>query len=777
MSDLESKSTNETDGKQDHKESSLLAEILRAQGQIEALSETHESHTWEISSKEWLSEGLPKKKSEPISWAMFMKLIGAILFVVIIFFGSFLAYIVFNPDQATFFINIFGINPSDIANLLKNLINGSFGVIIFIFSILWIISLFRAIWTPKLLKRKKLLSGLAAGFVGIILFAILSLWGYLFTIINATDYTNPEWSILIYNNELYTDKDVREYAQIVNGSNLIGPITLLFDLRSNAALISKKNGVNIKDYTIDSDGWVCNDGGSVITGTDALGEKSIICSFDSVKSYKVTGSYTVISRTGEEKKVPMNISPIEIRWLVNITRSKNIQGKDIITLNAENLKKIGNPRWVYLQSNNKVVESSSITESLDPIPKYICLRLLSEGCDHIYVLQDKDKNDVVGSIGSVQDPVDPLLFHLQLSGSSIDPKQITNIEWLVYNDKWSQTIICSNWGERCDYRFWSYGVENIRAVIITANNKRYNIETELSVREPLRLSRNMKVIDSNGILINTPETYKSDLRAYVIENTLIPPVELTLDARDITSSNDGYTLESVSWKISNGKETEEKRGDRISVTLTEPLRYIIEWNYTFRRSRTNEIEMTKDIVIIDIERKSLMPRLDISVNSDYVPSIVTVDASQSQSENGEIKKFIFNFWENKDPAEWDAIQKYEYISAWQKKISVTIVSETGERAMIEKILVLKDAAKTINFSPSFSPGIVGSTIDFQTIDTNGQIQEYIWNFGDNTPTIRGESTSHTFTKSWTYLISLTVVYTDGTRKTETKKFEVITWEP
>ena len=89
---------------------------------------------------------------------MFMKFVGTILFISIIFFGSFLAYIVLNPDQATFFINIFGINPTAIASLLKKLINGSFGVVMFILSILWILSLFRAIWTPKDLKRKRLLA-------------------------------------------------------------------------------------------------------------------------------------------------------------------------------------------------------------------------------------------------------------------------------------------------------------------------------------------------------------------------------------------------------------------------------------------------------------------------------------------------------------------------------------------------------------------------------------------------------------------------------------------
>ncbi len=47
------------------------------------------------------------------------KLIGSLLLVAVIFFGTFLAYIVFNPGQAAFFVNIFGIIPSDIQNLLK----------------------------------------------------------------------------------------------------------------------------------------------------------------------------------------------------------------------------------------------------------------------------------------------------------------------------------------------------------------------------------------------------------------------------------------------------------------------------------------------------------------------------------------------------------------------------------------------------------------------------------------------------------------------------------
>ncbi len=67
----------------------------------------------------------PPKKKVPMKPADFLKIVGALFTVALIFFGSFLAYIVFNPGQAKFFIQ-FGINPSDIATLLERLVNGIF---------------------------------------------------------------------------------------------------------------------------------------------------------------------------------------------------------------------------------------------------------------------------------------------------------------------------------------------------------------------------------------------------------------------------------------------------------------------------------------------------------------------------------------------------------------------------------------------------------------------------------------------------------------------------
>lgn len=199
---------------------------------------------------------------------MVLKLIGSFLVIAIIFFGSFLAYIVFNPAQAGFFVNIFGINPNDIQNILKKLINGSFGLTVLIFSIIWIISLFRAIWTPKDQKRKKIVSWFMATIIGILLFSILGSWAFLFKIINATDYANTGGEVTIYENDLYVNEESKQYARINGTNNLIGPISLRYDLSSNAKAIAKKNLMDITAYEINFDGAKCSNETSIVRGSD-----------------------------------------------------------------------------------------------------------------------------------------------------------------------------------------------------------------------------------------------------------------------------------------------------------------------------------------------------------------------------------------------------------------------------------------------------------------------------------------------------------------------------
>lgn len=753
--------------------SSLLNEIIQASTQKGDPSVTENTlsnrETQETSPMSSTLEAI-KKPREPMSPSMILKLLGSILFVSTIFFGSYLSYIVFNPDKAVFFMNALGIDRNDIANFLKLLINWSFGAIMLIVSIGWIISLFRAFWTSKEFKRKRLLAWLTSGIIGIILFSILTFWAYLFNKIDMIPWDNPDGAILVYDNDLYTHG--KNYALLKKTSNLIGPINLAFDIRVNASQTAKANLFQIDSFEINFDGALCNDEKSVFIGSDPFKEQSIVCSFNQVKTYNIHGVYKGKNRLGEPSEIQMILNPVEIRGLVDMKKQKNAQWERIITLDASKVRQswLWTPRWLY-DGSDKEVATSSITNTLSPIAQVVCLKVYDTQCDRFFILEDKDSRKLEWSIDVQQDSLDYRVFHFSFTGSNINQNEVTRIEWRLDNE----ILMCKAGEYTCSYMFVSPGKKKVNLNIETAAGDKFSFEKEIEVKEPIKIIRHAKVVNDKGNILNDETTYDRDLRSYVLDNVVVPPETITLDARDVVSDNPGYIISQIDWKISNGKTIEEKRGNEIKVTLNEPLRYTIEGTYTFIKQNPivgDTPEIAKDNIIINIERKSLIPRLKIQSSSDYVPSLITVDASESETDNGEIKKFIFDFGENKVPAEGDAITQYTYTSAGEKTITLTVVDENGKQASLKKTIVLKDQAKTAEWEPSITPGIVGSTIDFEAKWTNGQAQEYIWNFGDNTPLDRGYSVTHTYAKSGNYPVTLTVIYTDGTEQSKKKIFEV-----
>lgn len=713
----------------------------------------------------------PKKPREPMPPGMILKAIGALFFVAIIFFGSFLAYIVFNPDQAYFFVNVFGINPNDLAGVLKKLINGSFWIIILVLSVVWIISLFRAIWAPKELKRKRLFGWMTAILVGIILFGILTFWAYLFTVIKTINFPNLDWSVTIYDNALYNNKSTKGESQIQSTNNLIGPITLKFDISENAKQVETKNFIQISSYSIDFDGAKCNDGwSSIVTGSNPREEKWIVCTFDSIKNYNINGSYKWVDRLWSGITIPMNLTPVEIRWVLVVKEQKNKDDKTIITLDASSLKTLGTPRWQYKNDNN-ILSQDSITEEPTTTPIIVYFSLFGNSVDRIFVLQSTEKKAIWGTLTLIQDPVDPLSFQFQISDLTINPNLILKIEWSLDDG----SLICRHNTELCEYTFSTYGKRKIKAIVFLASGENFTLEKDVSVDEPLLLTRHALVTDDAGKVLNTPDTYDIKLRTYLLQN-VIPPATLTFDARDIVIENLWYRLLDVIWTFSDGKNTEEKRWEKVTFDINNTLRYTVNATYTFAKNTTTgsgDLKTWHDAITIDVEHKELIPKLFIQTTSDYTPARVTVDGSQSKSEHWEIIKFIYDFWDGKPPATGDAIQEYEYTTPGNKEITLTIIDNNGNTASVKKVVVLKEAPKVVDFATSLSPWTINSPVDFSATNSNGQIDDYIWSFGDNTPTLHGYSVSHTFTDAWTYDISLTIIYSDGTRKSTSKKFIVV----
>jgi PKD repeat protein len=183
------------------------------------------------------------------------------------------------------------------------------------------------------------------------------------------------------------------------------------------------------------------------------------------------------------------------------------------------------------------------------------------------------------------------------------------------------------------------------------------------------------------------------------------------------SENLGYRVASIVWKISDNKTTTELVGEKVIYDVVRTERYTIEAVYT----------LEKNIVTSSTDTRTAHD-LIIQQSSDYTPAKVTIDASSSRSKNGTIQKFIFDWGEGKPQTEGDAIQTYEYRTPGQKKITLTIIDNNNEQVTISKYIVLKDTPKTLAFTPSMSPGIIGTPITFTADGATGQIEEYIWSF-------------------------------------------------
>lgn len=599
---------------------------------------------------------------------------------------------------------------------------------------------------------------MTAALIGILLFSILTFWIYLFKKIGEIVWDGGV--IGVYDNVLYGNPISTGDSAIRSTKNMIWPIQLRYDIRGNARSY-EANGITVERYEINFDGASCGDGRSIVSGTNPKEEQWIVCDFNQIRNYNIRWSYFATDVNWESKEIPIELDAVEIRGLVDVREQKNSLGRDIITLDASKLTLLGDPRWVY-ESTGKEEKNPTITLEPSETPTFIFLKVFWESPDRIFLVQKRGAWQWDETIEAVQSTLDGREYTMTLTGITADSNTILGIEWTV-NDG---IVICRWSRDVCQYNFWNYGQQSVNARIAFADRSYRDIKKDINVEKPLQLIRHVIVTGSDGKRLNPDSSYDGVLNSYLIDS-IIPPDKITVDARDVVPENPGYELKEVRWVLADGRNSIEKIGDRVTFDILNTYRYTIVGTYTFEKNipgSATEIKKATDNITVDVERKILIPRLSVIQNSDYVPASITVDASQSWSENNEIIKFIYNFGEGRADAVGDAIQTYTYTTPGEKEIILTIIDDSGEKAQIKKTLVLKESPRTLGFIPSISPGIIWVPVDFSVTDESGQVEMYTWSFWDNTPTQRGISVTHVFAKGWEYQVTLTATYADGTQR-------------
>lgn len=714
-----------------------------------------------LSQKNTIWNEQEKKKKTPLNTTDFLRIVWAILLVALIFFGAFLAYIVFNPGQASFFTS-FGINPGDIARLLKQLVSAIFWVVTFLLSVVWIIFLFRAILTKKEFKKKKTISIIWAVFFGILLFSDITLWASLVTKINATDYENPNGGVLVYDNEKFTSERFNKDAQMYNFDNLIWSLELRFDLRADANVAAKL--IDISSYKINFDGATClPNGSSNVEGINAQ-DNPIICTFDQTKVFRPTGIYEGIDRvTHEHKTMPINFQPIQIIGTVDIKKTDTS-----VTYNASALTSFGNIRWLVEQNNNLVSESTNTIFSITKKEKdqVLCLNIsTADTCDKLFMISAKWRENIEANILHKQDEENPLKYAFSLGNKRVKSGEIVDYKWIIDNHTVSND-------SSFDYVFsGEYKDVKIKVILTDSAGKTTELNESFSILYPLNLVKwsesesLLHILDSSQKSL-IDNTYNKAIKAYYITD-ISTPENIILDATDIKVENPGYELTNVAWDM-NGDGMFEKNGMKQMYELVEEKRYTIQVQYTFVNTTKNITTSIKEKIIFEPREKDINIILKLTQDFEYAPTVVHLDGSASIPKTGTITKFMYDFGEGKEAVEGDAIQDYSYRLPGEYIITFTAVRDDGVKASSSRKIILKAIPKNIKINTSVSSGIVWKPIDFDTNGTIGQIDTYHWDFGDWEISNQANPI-HAYAKAGKYMIKISVTYTDRTIKSTDKE--------
>ncbi len=119
---------------------------------------------WIKSKQVTQKEKIKKKKT---SLSTIFGFLGAILFIVLILFGIFIGFIVFNAktvEDVEFFRSL-GINLNDINTFIGTLVSIVFSILTFIATVVLSFSLFKFLTTKKIYKQKKVVFGVLSTFL------------------------------------------------------------------------------------------------------------------------------------------------------------------------------------------------------------------------------------------------------------------------------------------------------------------------------------------------------------------------------------------------------------------------------------------------------------------------------------------------------------------------------------------------------------------------------------------------------------------------------------
>lgn len=654
-------------------------------------------------------------QKKPKSKLSIIGCLGGLLFLYIltIILGIFILWL--NKDNATFLGNFGLINDADLKSFLLVAINWSFFPLAIIFFILVTIGLFIMASSKKEQKDRKK-RGLRMIIINIAaLFIIIPVWLGIYNFVNQLQVSAQQ----IIEEIVVSPADT---------STLTAPATIDFSL-ANIQKVINRQGRSIATIEWDFDG-----DGAFETPT-----QDIIIS----QLFPTSGSFNV------QVKITLNDGQEGVyQKLITVPQGSFKATPQIgpaplsVTFDASVVtegQQIKRYQWDFDGDNifDEEGNERSVTHIYDKIG------------DYIITLQTIDANNTVkrytqtvevqtGDFIQAEAVIDvqpgtagTAPYRINLSGAdSASPfGQIQSYEWNFGDGSTPRN------GRNINHTYEKPGKYEVTLTITDESGEQQKTSVEIEVSGTK--SAPEAVITTNPSLDAKSQSLKGAL-----------PLVVNFDGTKSTDKDNNIV--DYAWDFESDGEN-DNFGSKVQHSFEKPGEYIV--TLTVRDADDQASESSVTIIVEELDTQAV---IKATPEAGPIPLTVQFDGSESQTSDGtKIVNYEWDFGDGTDviPTGANVSHKYEKIGTYT--VTLKVFSESGETATTTKQIFARVVPLQACFEPSRSSGEAPLTVTFDASCSQGNSQQWKWNFGDGFTSTNRKPT-HTFKSAKNFTVTLEV---------------------
>ena len=261
---------------------------------------------------------------------------------------------------------------------------------------------------------------------------------------------------------------------------------------------------------------------------------------------------------------------------------------------------------------------------------------------------------------------------------------------------------------------------------------------------------------------------------------LTAPVTISFDGSQVPINRNRYEVLTYIWNFADGEEA-------TGVTQTHTYRskggnagrFEVVLRVTARDKATSKEVEQEYSKLITIANEAAQAVIKAKPETGEIPLKVSFDASNSSDPDGEIQKFEWDFDNNGTfDAEGEKTEHtFEQIGTYT--VVLRMRESTGTFSLAEQEITVTPSNEPVVLigvegvsGTLLTTGVEYTFSGAESTSPSGRIESYTWDFGDDTPVKTTRTTTHTYAKTGTYEVVLTVRDNTGRSAEGSKMFTV-----